>query len=287
MTVSASIAVNTTSLFVSRGSPGPRLAAWARHGTEVHLCRICVAIRCWVTKTVARGMGCWRRVEDGRGRPSCVSIRLVLSQPNRAQSRVTELANDADAVTPTAIDSTERDDIQASLGGDGDAFARIVQRHQQAVAERMWRFTRDRTTYEELVQEVFVEAYLSLHTYKAKSPLQHWLMRIATRVGYKYWKSRQGGPAAVSFSLQDWDQVAGGQGNDTTDDDAAEQVQALLARLAPRDRLVLTLMYLEGCTVEEIAAATGWTKSMVKVQAHRARKRLRKMLEESPEESLP
>ena len=45
------------------------------------------------------------------------------------------------------------------------------------------------------------------------------------------------------------------------------------------DRLVLTLLHLEGNSVEEIAEVTGWSKSMVKVQAHRARARLRKLVE--------
>ena len=58
--------------------------------------------------------------------------------------------------------------------------------------------------------------------------------------------------------------------------DLGEQV---LSQLAPRDRLVLTLMYLEEQSVDEIAEATGWSRSMVKVQAWRARKRLKRLLE--------
>jgi RNA polymerase sigma-70 factor (ECF subfamily) len=46
-----------------------------------------------------------------------------------------------------------------------------------------------------------------------------------------------------------------------------------------RDRLVLMLIYLEGCSVAEAAEATGWSRTMVKVQAHRARRRLRALLE--------
>ena len=54
---------------------------------------------------------------------------------------------------------------------------------------------------------------------------------------------------------------------------------AVLARLAPRDRLVMTLMYLEQCTVAQIAELTGWSESLVKVQAFRARRRLRRLCE--------
>jgi DNA-directed RNA polymerase specialized sigma24 family protein len=39
----------------------------------------------------------------------------------------------------------------------------------------------------------------------------------------------------------------------------------------------MTLTYLEGKTVAEIATLTGWSKTLVKVQAHRARRRLTKI----------
>jgi RNA polymerase sigma-70 factor (ECF subfamily) len=55
----------------------------------------------------------------------------------------------------------------------------------------------------------------------------------------------------------------------------------LLAQLPPRDRLVLTLRYLDQCDVEQTARRIGWTKTMVKVQTMRARKRLQKLIERS------
>lgn len=67
-------------------------------------------------------------------------------------------------------------------------------------------------------------------------------------------------------------------------DQAAELLHRVFERLAPRDRLVLTLRYLEQCDVAETARRTGWTQTMVKVQTLRARNRLRKLLEQSPME---
>jgi RNA polymerase sigma-70 factor, ECF subfamily len=53
----------------------------------------------------------------------------------------------------------------------------------------------------------------------------------------------------------------------------------LLSRLSAEDRLVLTLLDVEGLSVSEIAELTGWTTSKVKVRAHRARASLRRVLE--------
>jgi RNA polymerase sigma-70 factor (ECF subfamily) len=173
------------------------------------------------------------------------------------------------------IDVTEQADVQKSLEGDGDAFRRIVHRYQQHIGDYMWRFTRDGNQCEELVHEVFVEAYFSLSSYAARAPFLHWLKRIATRVGYRCWKQRQR-HREVSLGEEALAELAA-----TTDANSAreagELVQQLLSRLAPRDRLVMTLMYLESCGMAEIAELTGWSHSMVKVQAHRARKRLRKI----------
>ena len=49
--------------------------------------------------------------------------------------------------------------------------------------------------------------------------------------------------------------------------------------MPPRDRLVLTLRYLDQCDVAETARRTGWTRTMVKVQTLRARNKLRKLIE--------
>ena len=62
--------------------------------------------------------------------------------------------------------------------------------------------------------------------------------------------------------------------------DARDLLEELLGLLGPRDRLVLTLLYWDGCTIAEAAELTGWSRSMVKVQAFRARQRVRRIVAE-------
>jgi RNA polymerase sigma-70 factor, ECF subfamily len=57
-------------------------------------------------------------------------------------------------------------------------------------------------------------------------------------------------------------------------------VTKLLETLSPPDKLVVTLMHLEGRTVEEVRQITGWNKSLIKVRAFRARRKLRKHLDQ-------
>jgi RNA polymerase sigma-70 factor (ECF subfamily) len=171
-------------------------------------------------------------------------------------------------------------DVQAALDGQSDAYARLIHRHQQAIGNYMWRFTRDRVQWEELVHDVFVEAYLSLRSYRGEAPLLHWLRKIATRVGYRWWKRRNRQKVETSLELQDWDRIAGAEPGIDAAREAGQQVHALLAQMSARDRLVLTLLYLEECSVAEASQLCGWSQTMVKVQAFRARKKLKKLLEQ-------
>jgi len=176
-----------------------------------------------------------------------------------------------------ASHAVELEDVRLSRHGDSDAYTRLIKQHQSHVSRILWRFSRDRLVHEELVQDVFVEAYMSLGSYREKAPFDHWLSRIATRVGYRYWKQLARRGEIESFSLAEWDQLPDKSPDEMDPGQAADLLHRLLAQLRPRDRLVLTLRYLEGCDVAETARRTGWTKSMVKVQSVRARKRLEKL----------
>jgi RNA polymerase sigma-70 factor, ECF subfamily len=166
-------------------------------------------------------------------------------------------------------------DVRAAARGDGEAYSRIIGRYQQTIARRMHRFTHDLTAIEELVHDVFVEAYFSLGKYRGEAPLEHWLQRIATRVGYKYWERRQ---RERTISFDDGLHAVAAADDRAADNNTVEEVATALERLPPRDRLVLTLLYIESRSVAEAADLAGWSQTMVKVQAHRARGKLRKLL---------
>lgn len=164
-------------------------------------------------------------------------------------------------------------EARAAAAGDDAAFSRLFDRHAAAIARRMGRYTRDPNQLQELVQDVFVEAFLHLSKYKGRAPLQHWLARLATRVGFRFWRRERRRRRVLALSLEAGAELQVAHVVQTAE--TAESLCELRTRLAERDRLVLSLLYWEGCTVQETAARLGWTEGMVKVQAHRARKRLR------------
>jgi RNA polymerase sigma-70 factor (ECF subfamily) len=171
----------------------------------------------------------------------------------------------------------DRADIEACLRGEGSAYARIVRRHEGDIARQLWRFTRDRDELEDMVQDVFIEAYRGLRSFRSRAPFLHWLRRIATRTGYRYWRQRERDRAARDRAAPDSFPTP----EDQEPSEAAEYLFRVFQCLPVDDRLVLTLLYFERCSTEEIAARIGWSRALVKVRAFRARKKLRRLMEQA------
>ena len=167
------------------------------------------------------------------------------------------------------------DDLGQARSGDPEAYRRLIERHQSAVGKLLWRFTRDRTEHEELVQQTFVEAWMGLSGFRAEAPFAHWLARIATRVGYRFW-NRTRRNKQVALPDEAWQSLAQPDSGAIEAHQAADLVHRLLAQLPPRDRLVLTMRYLEQCDIAQTAYRLGWTQTRVKVQTHRAIAKLKK-----------
>jgi RNA polymerase sigma-70 factor (ECF subfamily) len=176
-----------------------------------------------------------------------------------------------------SVENTDWDDIQAALAGDDDAFERLVHRYQSQIAGLTWRFSRDKATCERLVQDTFVEAYFSLKSYKAKAPFLHWLKKIATRVGHRLWKEQD--RAKLFVPLDEIDFAAPNNRQQIEPGKAAEILQVLFSKLDRADRLVLTLMYFEDCSIRDVAQRMGWTSAGTKMRAMRARRKLKKIAE--------
>jgi RNA polymerase sigma-70 factor (ECF subfamily) len=113
-------------------------------------------------------------------------------------------------------------------------------------------------------------------------PFEHWLSRLAVRTCLDALRTERRRPQPADPPLS---QAAGEWLETLRQDDASppiddvlaarELVDALLARLSPKDRLVLTLLDMEERSVAEVSAITGWSRTLVKVRAFRARQRLR------------
>jgi len=172
------------------------------------------------------------------------------------------------AVSPPLRDEAAL--VAESQRGDRDAFADLVRLHQRRVFRLAGRFFRRREDVEDVSQETFLTAWRRLSTYSSRAPFEHWLTRVCLNCCYAALrKIRPDGP------VPDGD-VPDGR---VPDPAVALEVEGLLKNLSPQDRFILLLLDGEGWSVAEIAEKVGWTRVNVKVRAHRARRKLRRLLE--------
>jgi len=170
--------------------------------------------------------------------------------------------------------------VAAALEGDDGAFVVLVGRHKRQVLRIAARYSRSPEELEELGQEIFLKAYTDLRQYRGEAPLAHWLSRITVRSCYDFLRKRGRGIDTLPI-----DDAAAYMADDPAGDrEEAEAARALLARALPRlrpaERLVITLLELEERTIREVAILTGWTEVNVKVRSFRARRALKRILEE-------
>ena len=143
-----------------------------------------------------------------------------------------------------------------------------------------------RTSEEDLVQTVFMKLFAKLDQFSGRVPLEHWVSRIAVNTCLNQISTERVRPELRWADLSEAEERVLQSLASTTDDlepshnlASRELVDKLLERLSPADRLVITLMHLEGRTVEEVRQVTGWNASLIKVRAFRARRKMKKHLE--------
>jgi RNA polymerase sigma-70 factor (ECF subfamily) len=177
--------------------------------------------------------------------------------------------------------------VAAIAAGDETAFEQLFERHRRHVARVGGRFFAQREQIEEIIQDSFTKAYFALGTYHGThaASFKAWLTQIAVNSCYDQLRRTRRRPEhTLELNDNEGHQLA----TELRAMDAASDVERtavsrdlaekLLARLRPDDRMVLTLLDVEGFSVAEIAETTKWSVSKVKVRAHRARAHLRKVL---------
>jgi len=171
--------------------------------------------------------------------------------------------------------------------GDESAFAEIVRRYSPRVFSVASRFFRQRSLVEEAAQEVFLKAYTQLGSFEGRGSLEGWLTRIATNTCLNMVRSSKRRPESTVSDLtddeQNWlDQHSVGDGEQPSVERslvATDLADRLLSVLSPEDQQALLMIDGEDASIKEVAEATGWSESKVKVRAFRARKKVREAME--------
>jgi RNA polymerase sigma-70 factor (ECF subfamily) len=185
------------------------------------------------------------------------------------------------------MDLRECDDgelARRAAAGDERAAAEIYDRHAGALLRSLTFFLADAQAAEDAMQEGLLYFFRHAADYDpARSPLRHWLRRIAHNFARNELRRRKRKPA---MSLETPVSTSSGESLPLRDvlpatgpaapPERAEDLLARLNALGVEDREVLVLRYIDGYTPGEIAGVLGIKSRSVSMRLWRALKRLRK-----------
>lgn len=164
------------------------------------------------------------------------------------------------------------------LRDDRRAFGELVARHQSAVRGLLRRLTGgDQAQADDLAQETFLRAYRGLRGYRGGAKFSSWLYRIACNV---FFSRDRGSREAPQEPLA----LEAGNAELLLPDLVLERhdLEKALASLKPRERAALVLTYANELTHEEAAVVLDCPVGTLKTHVARAKKKLRRQLEEIP-----
>ena len=172
--------------------------------------------------------------------------------------------------------NTDQIYIDRVLEGDTNAFAYLIDKYKNMAYTVAIKIVKNEEDAEEVAQDSFLKAYQKLDSFKGDSKFSTWLYTIVYRNSIsKIRKKNMVTTDIDAFVIE----------NHTTDfefpqieaiknGEQKKYVNQAINNLSEMDALLITLFYLNECSVEEIGKITNLTKTNIKVKLFRARKKL-------------
>lgn len=171
--------------------------------------------------------------------------------------------------------------VARALRGDADAYRHIVDEYKERLYAFVWRIVRNHHEAEDLCQSAFVRAFESLGQYSPKYAFSTWLYTIAYRLCLNGLRKKRFFSGDVDF-----ENVSGADADVSSDLVSSEAAAHLrkeiwyaVDELSSPQRTAVVLFYQESQSCQQIADIMGIPAVTVKSHLHRARQRLRDMLD--------
>ena len=181
---------------------------------------------------------------------------------------------------------TDSELIARTLGGDGGAFALLVDRFQRKIYRVAFAIVRDEVEADTISQDTFIQAYTHLAKFEGRSEFETWLTRIAINRSRDALRRRR----FVSLFVNNDEEER--EGFVEPVDDRPDPEREIMARqlrvaieraeraLSSQQKVIFRLRHYEGCSLEEIAELLGLRSGTVRAHLFRAIHKIRKELAE-------
>ncbi|MBX7138535.1 MAG: sigma-70 family RNA polymerase sigma factor [Oligoflexia bacterium] len=226
-------------------------------------------------------------------------MTAITRMASKSEELVSKLKARSETHTNTRA-ATQADEDRATIAriqkGDRDAYRLLVEKYKQRAFSIAFGVLRSREDAEDVVQESFVKAYLSLPDFRGDSSFYTWLYRIVYNMAVDL-KRRKGRNPVNSNSLSSQAGQNSAEDLNVIDNLSSDSVgsvpgphealnrkeqghrlEQVLGTLSSEHRAVITLREIDGLSYDEIAEAVGITKGTVMSRLFYARKKLQAAL---------
>lgn len=213
---------------------------------------------------------------------------------------ISHAAGHLNSCSPVPVDTLSEPglDVAACIGRvrqrDEDAARLLVNHLYPQVIKLVRAYLPRRTSEDDLAQIVFMKVFARLDQYSGTVPLEHWVSRITVNTCLSHIAAEKVRPELRWADLSEAQclvlETVTAAGEELRPDHglaAREVMEKLLAFLDPAERMLLTLLYLDGHAPREVAKITGWNSALIRARAFQARRKLKKYFHKLLSEKKP
>jgi RNA polymerase sigma-70 factor (ECF subfamily) len=184
---------------------------------------------------------------------------------------------------------SEQEVIDRAKRGDPECFEALYGLHKRRVYPVCLRMTGNTADAEDLTQEAFLQLYRKIATFRGESAFSTWLHRLTVNVVLMHLRKKRLPEISLEETLESQQQDGPKKEIGARDELLTGVIDRVVlersvARLAPGYRIVFALHDVEGYEHKEIAGMMGYSTGNSKSQLHKARMKLRNLLQLSRSE---
>lgn len=183
----------------------------------------------------------------------------------------------------TEIDCQKHNDLELVelVLSDTDYYACLVNRYIEALRRYVLRLGSNPTDADDILQEVFLNAYLHLNDFDKKLKFSSWIYRIAHNQAVSAFRKSNVRPTVELSDLEPWQEMVRDSCSGARFDQEllASRTKAILERLEPKYREVLVLKYFEDKDYSEMSDILKKPMGTIATLVSRAKRQVFKMAE--------
>lgn len=203
-----------------------------------------------------------------------------------ADSIITEKVK-LDSARIASVKALDADLVSRATAKDKEAYRQLVERYQSRAISIAYGILKNREDAEDVVQESFVKAYLSLPNFKGDSSFYTWLYRIVYNMSIDV-KRKSARTSRYESDIEERElehsMEGAAQSQDGPDEELIRKeklrcIDKAMREISEEHRTVIMLREVDGLDYQEIADVTGVSKGTIMSRLHYARKKLQQVLE--------